>query len=71
MARDRDFIFAVTTVISTPENPTGLQHTKERRMADTEDLKSHEEMWKNFTRLVLYSAIGIAVVLLLMRLFLV
>jgi hypothetical protein len=40
-------------------------------MADTEDLKSHEEMWKNFTRLVLYSAIGIAVVLLLMRLFLV
>jgi hypothetical protein len=40
-------------------------------MADTEDMKSHEEMWKNFTRLIFYSAAGIAAVLLLMRLFLV
>jgi hypothetical protein len=71
VARYRDFIFPAGPVISTPELPTGLQLAKERPMADTEDLKSHEEMWKNFTRLVLYSTIGIAVVLLLMRLFLV
>lgn len=40
-------------------------------MAEFEDLKSHEDMWKNFMRLTVWSCLAIAVVLLAMRIFLV
>ncbi len=40
-------------------------------MSDSDDLKSHEEMWGLFTKLMLYGSIAVTVVLLLMRIFLV
>ncbi len=40
-------------------------------MAEFEDLKSHEEMWNLFIRLTVWSSIGITVLLLAMRIFLV
>ncbi|MFM2128678.1 MAG: Bacterial aa3 type cytochrome c oxidase subunit [Pseudomonadota bacterium] len=40
-------------------------------MAEFEDLKSHEEMWSNFIRLTVWSCVGIAILLLAMRVFLV
>jgi hypothetical protein len=35
------------------------------------DIRQNQEMWRNFTRLMLWSVIGIAVVLILMAIFLV
>lgn len=40
-------------------------------MAEFEDLKSHQEMWQLFVRLTVWSSIGITVLLLAMRVFLV
>lgn len=40
-------------------------------MAEFEDLKSHQEMWQLFVRLTVWSSIGITVLLLAMRAFLV
>lgn len=39
-------------------------------MANTDDLKTHQETWHNFIRLLLYSAGAIAVALILMAIFL-
>lgn len=39
-------------------------------MADTDDLKDHEEMWNLFIKLMMYSSAGIIVVLVLMAIFL-
>ena len=44
---------------------------KEKQMSDSEDLKSHEETWHLFTKMMLYGSIAVAVLLLLMRIFLV
>lgn len=38
-------------------------------MADTDDLKAHEEMWNLFIKLMTYSSISIMVVLALMAIF--
>jgi len=38
-------------------------------MAETHDLTPHVEMWRNFTRIVTYSCLGIAVFLILMAVF--
>jgi hypothetical protein len=40
-------------------------------MSDSDDLKSHEEMWNLFTKMMLYGSIAVAALLLLMRIFLV
>lgn len=40
-------------------------------MAEFDDLKSHEEMWKNFVKLITYSTVAIVVTLVLMAIFLV
>ncbi len=39
-------------------------------MADNFDLRPHQETWNGFCKLMLYSSIGVVVVLVLMALFL-
>jgi hypothetical protein len=39
-------------------------------MADTDDLKAHEEMWNLFIKLMMFSSVGIIIVLVLMAIFL-
>lgn len=38
-------------------------------MSDRDDLKSHEEMWQIFTKLIVYSSVAAAVALLLLLIF--
>lgn len=39
-------------------------------MSNTDDLKTHEEMWHNFIKLITYSTIGVVTLLVLMAIFL-
>lgn len=39
-------------------------------MADDFDMQTHNEMWQGFTRLIVWSAVGIALLLILLAIFL-